>query len=118
MMEELRKYNEHGASQQGPTATRQRPPRLNAESEPSDSDEARAASGSWKPQYSSTERSSGASGSSSAKSRRRKSQAYQADHVTKVELQNVMQELQQLKKIRLGHNPDSDVKNNPLSLAI
>ena len=93
MMEELRKYNEHGASQQGPTAIRQCLQRPNAKPEPSDSDEARASSGSWKSQYSSTERSSGASGSSSAKSQRRKSQAYQADHVTKAELQNVMQEL-------------------------
>ena len=86
MMEELRKYNEHEASQQGPTATRQCPQRPNAELEPFDSDEARASSGSWKPQYSSTERSNEASGSLSAKSRRRKSQAYQADHVTKTEL--------------------------------
>ena len=36
----------------------------------------------------------------------------------KVELENVMRELQQLKKVRLGHDPDSDVENNPLSLAI
>ena len=90
MMEELRKYNEHGASQQGPTATRQFLQRPNAEPEPSDSHEAQASSKSWKPQYSSTERSSGTSGSSSAKSRRRKSQAYQADHATKAELENVM----------------------------
>ena len=97
MMEELRKYNELGASQQGPTATRLPPQR---EPEPSDSNEAQASSGSWKPQYSSTKRSSGASESSSVKSRRRKSQAYQANHVTKAEMQNVMQELQQLKKVR------------------
>ena len=90
MLEELRKYNEHGASQQGPTATRQRPQRPNAEPEPFDSNEAQASSGSCKPQYSSTERSNGASGSSSAKSRRRESQAYQADQATRAELENVM----------------------------
>ena len=90
MMEELRKHSEHGALPQGPTATRLPPQR---ESEPSDSNETQASSGSWKPQYSSTERSSGASESSSAKSRRRKSQAYQPDHPTRAELENVMQEL-------------------------
>ena len=89
MMKEFRKYNEHGASQQGPTATRQCPQRLNAEPEPSDSQEAQASSGSWKPQYSSTKRSSEASGSS-AKSRMRKSRAYQPDHPTRAELENVM----------------------------
>ena len=73
MMEELRKHSERGASQQGPTATRLP---LQRESELSDSNEIQASFGSWKPQYSSTERSSGASEPSSAKSRRRKSQAY------------------------------------------
>ena len=29
-----------------------------------------------------------------------------------------MRELQQLKKVRLGQDPDLDVKNNPLSLVI
>ena len=29
-----------------------------------------------------------------------------------------MRELQQLKKVRLGQDPDPDVENNPLSLAI
>ena len=68
MIEELRKYNEHAIPQQGPTAQRRYPQRPNAEPEPSDSQEARASFGSWKPQYSSTKRSSKASGSSSAKS--------------------------------------------------
>ena len=102
MLEELRKHNEHGASQQGPTATRQRPQMPNAKPEPSDSNEAQASSGSWKPHHSSIERSNGASGSSSAKSRRRESKAYQSDHAIRAELENVMQELQQLKKVRLG----------------
>ena len=118
MMEELRKYNEQGASQQGPTATRQRPQRPNAEPESSDSQEAQASSRSWRPQHSSTERSSEASGSSSAKSRRRKSQAYRADHATKAKLENVMQELQQLKKVRLGQDSDPEMESNPLSLVI
>ena len=114
MMEEIRKYNELGASQQGPTATRIPPQR---EPEPSDSDKAQASSGSWKPQYSSAERSSEASGSS-AKSKRRKSRTYQPDHPTRAELENVMQELQQLKKVRLGQESDSEMESNPLSMAI
>ena len=40
IMEELKKYNENGASQQGPTATRQRPQRPNVEPKQSDSQEA------------------------------------------------------------------------------
>ena len=36
----------------------------------------------------------------------------------KEKLENVMRELQQLKKVRLGQDSDPDVENNPLSLAI
>ena len=64
------------------------------------------------------EKSSGASGPSSTKNRRRKSQAYSADHTTRAELENVMLELQQLKKVRLGQDFDPEMENNPLSLAI
>ena len=74
MREELRRYNEHRASQQKPTAPKQYPLRQNPELEQSDSQKAQASFESWKPQYSSTERSNGASESSSTKSRRRKSQ--------------------------------------------
>ena len=116
MMEELRRYNEHRAPQQGPTSLRQYSLRPNLKPEQFDSQEAQASSKSWKPQYSSTERSSGASEPLSTKSKKRKSQADQADHATKVELKNVMRELQQLKKVRLGQDPDPDV--NPLSLVI
>ena len=42
----------------------------------------------------------------------------QANHATKADLENVMRELQQLKKVRLEQDPDPDVENNPLSLAI
>ena len=94
MMEELRKYNENGALQQGSTATRQHPQRPNVEPEQFDSQEAQASFESWKPQYSSTERSSGASEPSSTKNRKRKSQADSDDHATKTELENVMRELQ------------------------
>ena len=38
--------------------------------------------------------------------------------MTKAELENVMRELQQLKKVRLGQDPDPNMENNPLSLAI
>ena len=118
MMEELRKYDENGASQQGPTATRQRPQRPNVKPEQSDSQEVRTSSESWKPQYSSIEKSSGVSGPSSEKSRRKKSQVYPADHAIRAELENVMLELQQLKKVRLGQDPDPEMESNPLSLAI
>ena len=94
MMEELRKYDENGASQQGPTATRQRPQRPNVKPEQSDSQEVRTSSESWKPQYSSIEKSSGVSGPSSEKSRRKKSQVYPADHAIRAELENVILELQ------------------------
>ena len=118
MIEELRKYNEHTTLQQGLTVQRRRPQRSNVEPEQSDSQEAQAFSRSWKPQYSSTERSSGAREPLSTKSRRRKSQADPANHATKAELENVMRELQQLKKVRLGQDSDLEVESNPLSLAI
>ena len=84
----------------------------------SDSQKAQASSESWRPRYSSTKRSSEASEPSSTNSKRRKSQADQVDHATRVELENVMQELQQMKKVRLRQDPDPDVENNFLSLAI
>ena len=121
MMEELNKYNEYRATQPEATAPKQYPQRSNPQPEQSDFQEAQTSSESWKPQYSSTERSSGASEPVSTKNRRRKShtdQADLADHVTKVELANVMRELQQLKKVRLGPDFDPDVESNPLSLAI
>ena len=99
MMKELRKYNEHRTSQQGPTALRQHPQRPNLEPEQSDFEKAQASSESWRPQYSSTERSNGASEPSSKKVIGRKFQTDQTDHATKAELENVMRELQQLKKV-------------------
>ena len=98
MMEELKKYNEYRATQPEATSPKQYPQRSNPQPEQSDSQEAQASFESWKPQYSSTERSSGASEPASIKNRRRKShtdQADLADHVTKAELANVMRELQQ-----------------------
>ena len=118
MMEELRRYNEHRAPQQGPIMQRQYSLRSNLEPEQFDSQEAQASSESWKSQYSSTKRSSGASEPSSIRSRRKKSQIDQINHVTKAELKNIIRELQQLKKFRLGQDLDPDVKNNPLSLTI
>ena len=33
-------------------------------------------------------------------------------------MENIMQELQQLKKVRLGQDSDAEIESNPLSLAI
>ena len=93
MMEEMRKYNELRALQQGPTALGQYPQRSNTELEQSYSQEAQASSKSWRPRYSSTERSSEASEPSPTESRRRKSWVDQVDHATKAELENVMRGL-------------------------
>ena len=101
-MEEMRKYNELRASQQGPIAFGQYLQRPNAKPEQSHSQKAQASSESWRPRYSSTERLSEISEPSPIESRRRKSQADQVNHATKAELENVMRELQQLKKVRLG----------------
>ena len=99
MAKQLKRYNEFRASQQGPIASRQYSQRPNLELEQSDSQKVQASSESWKLRYSSTERSSEASEPSSTKRKRRKSHVDQADHATKVDLENVIRELQQLKKV-------------------
>ena len=73
---------------------------------------------SWRQGYSSTNKSNEAREPSSTKTRRRRPQTKQVDPVSKVDLENIMQELQQLKKIWLGQEADQDMDSNPLSVAI
>ena len=73
---------------------------------------------SWKLGYSTTGKLNEASKPSFTRPKRKRSKTSQADLDIKKNLENIMKELQELKKVRTNQNLDQDTDKNLLSLKI
>ena len=119
MMEKMKRYNNARDSQPRSTAPQQPPQRPNPSTIQSDSLETKNESTHlWQLAYSYTNQSNKASAPSSTLSRKRKFEASRLDPDTKRNLENIMQDLQELKRVRRDQDPDQDTHSNPLSLRI